>query len=116
MSDAMVFKIMTQEQWLDAKSTGVFHGAPIDVADGYIHLSEEHQVQATADKHFAGTGGLILAAVDATSLGAALVYEVSRGKALFPHLYAPLDMSSVIWARPMPLGADGRHQLPDLSA
>ena len=114
MSDKLVFKILTQQQWLDAESAGVFHGAPIDITDGYIHFSTALQVQETANKHFAGMDGLVLAAVDAIALGQALRYEISRGDALFPHLYGPLDLKSVVWVKPMPLGADGKHELADL--
>jgi uncharacterized protein (DUF952 family) len=33
--------------------------------------------------------------VDATALGDALRWELSRGGALFPHLYAPLPVAAV---------------------
>ena len=52
-------------------------------------------------------GDLTLAAVDAEALGTDLRWEPSRGGALFPHLYAPLPMSAVVWSRPLPLGSDG---------
>ena len=48
-------------------------------------------------------------AVDAGSLGDALKWEPSRGGALFPHLYAPLDPRAAVLVRPLPLRADGRH-------
>ena len=70
------------------------------------------QVRETAAKHFAGQTDLLLVAVDAGSLGEALKWEVSRGGALFPHLYAPLDPSAVLWVKPLPLGADGVHVFP----
>ena len=63
------------------------HGAPIDLADGFIHFSTAEQVRETAAKHFAGQTDLLLVAIDGGRLGDALKYEVSRGGALFPHLY-----------------------------
>ena len=48
------FKILTADQWAQFEADGVFHGAPIDLADGYIHLSTADHVQGTLDKHFAG--------------------------------------------------------------
>ncbi len=114
MSETIIFKILTRQQWLEAEIMGVFKGAPIDIEDGFIHLSTAAQVQETADKHFSGIDGLVLAAVDANALGDALLYEPSRGGALFPHLYGQLDLKAVRWAKPMPLGADGRHQLAEL--
>ncbi len=46
----------------------------------------------------------------------ALRWEPSRGGALFPHLYADLMMDAVMWVKPLPLGADGRHAFPDMPA
>lgn len=115
MKEQIIFKILTKRQWLDAKARGVFKGAPIDLRDGYIHFSTQGQVKGTADKHFAGMDDLLLAAVETKALGEKLVYEISRGDALFPHLYDVLDLAAVKWVKPMPLDADGCHQLPDLS-
>lgn len=107
----LIYKILTAEQWATLDSTGTFEGAPIDLADGYIHTSTADQAQETADKHFAGVEGLMLAALDTDSYGDDLVWEVSRGGATFPHIYnRPMLRSEVVWARPMPL-VDGRHVL-----
>ena len=69
------------------------------------------KAQETADKHFAGIDGLMLAALDTATFGDDLVWEVSRGGAKFPHIYnRPLLRADVVWARPMPL-LDGQHML-----
>ena len=107
-----VYKICPEALWRAAEKAGRFDGAPIDLADGFIHLSTADQVRETAAKHFAGQTGLLLVAVDAARLGSALKYEVSRGGALFPHLYAPLDPAAAIRVEPLPLGADGFHVFP----
>jgi len=109
---ASIYKIVTQSEWREAEKQGLFKGAPVDLADGFIHFSTAGQVAETAAKHFAGRDGLLLVAVDEAALGEALKYEVSRGGALFPHLYADLPLAAVLWAKPMPLGADGIHRLP----
>jgi uncharacterized protein (DUF952 family) len=109
-----IYKIAPEALWRKAEKNGRFTGAPIDIADGFIHFSTADQVRETAAKHFAGQTGLLLIAIDGTRLGDALKYEVSRGGALFPHLYAPLALGAVAWVRPLPLGADGRHEFPDL--
>lgn len=93
---ATAFKIFTADQWAQFTADGVFHGAPVDLADGYIHLSAQDQLQGTLDKHFAGQAGLVIAEVDLLALGEAIRWEVSRGGALFPHCYAPLPMAAVL--------------------
>jgi uncharacterized protein (DUF952 family) len=105
----VVYKIVATEEWADAEAAGVFAGAPVDRADGFIHFSTAEQAADTAAKWFAGRSDLILAAVDAEALGEDLRWEPSRGGALFPHLYAALPMSAVLWSRPLPLGSEGRH-------
>jgi uncharacterized protein (DUF952 family) len=110
----LIYKICSEALWREAESAGVFSGAPIDHADGYIHFSTAAQAPETAGRHFAGQGGLLLIAVEAEALGEALRYEPSRGGDLFPHLYAPLRLDAVRWVRPLPLGPDGRHVFPDL--
>lgn len=98
--------------WRQAQAAGVFAGAPVDIADGFIHFSTAAQAPETAAKHFAGAGDLVLVAVDGAALGAGLRWEPSRGGALFPHLYGPLPMRAVSRVTPLPLGPDGRHVFP----
>lgn len=90
------FKILTATQWAQFNADGVFHGAPVDLADGYIHLSPQDQVQGTLENHFAGQEGLIVAEVDLTSVQDFIKWEVSRGGALFPHIYGVLPISAII--------------------
>lgn len=111
----LIYKICPAALWRQAEAQGVFRGAPVDLADGYIHFSTAAQVADTAAKHFAGQRDLLLIAVEAEKLGASLKWEVSRGGALFPHLYAPLDLQDVRDVVPLPLGDDGKHEFPPLN-
>ncbi|QAY94932.1 DUF952 domain-containing protein [Methylovirgula ligni] len=105
----LIYKIVPKDLWEEAEARGVFAGAPVDVADGFIHLSTAAQVRGTAARHFAGEDGLLLVGVDPQRLGAALRYEPSRGGALFPHLYAALNLDAVVSVTALPLGPDGLH-------
>ena len=104
-----IYKICDAAAWRAAERAGEFLGAPVDLADGFIHFSTVDQVAETAEKHFAGRRDLVLVAVDADALGPALKCEPSRGGALFPHLHGKLPLSAVRWTRPLPLGPDGQH-------
>lgn len=107
----VIYKIATVAQWRAAEAAGVFKGAPIDLADGYIHFSTGTQVAETLAKHFAGQLELLLVSIESDRLGAALRWEVSRGGELFPHLYATLPVNSVLAVHKIPVGLDGRHVL-----
>jgi uncharacterized protein (DUF952 family) len=110
----VVYKIVPDTLWQQARQTGVFNGAGIDLADGFIHFSTAKQAKETAARYFAGQTGLLLVAVDGNALGDKLVFEPSRGGDLFPHLYAPLPLSAVIWDKPLTIGPDGAHVFPEM--
>ena len=108
----LIYKILIAADRATLERDGRFAGAPVDLADGYIHFSTAEQAPETAAKHFAGQTGLSLLAMRAAAGGDALKWEPSRGGALFPHLYRALTAEDVLWIRPLPLGPDGRHAFP----
>ncbi|TCP89262.1 MULTISPECIES: DUF952 domain-containing protein [Rhizobiaceae] len=112
----IIYKIVPSSLWRNAQAAGTFEGAPVDLADGFIHFSTAEQVQETARRHFAGQDDLLLVGIDGEALGEALVYETSRGGALFPHLYGPLPLTAVISEQPLPLSSDGTHVFPEFRA
>jgi uncharacterized protein (DUF952 family) len=109
-----IYKILPAALWHAAERQGVFRGSPVDMQDGFIHLSSADQAVETCAKHFAGERDLVLLFVDAARLGDRLKWEPSRGGALFPHLYGELELDAVIRVDPLPLAADGRHKFPPL--
>lgn len=108
-----IYKIATKEQWDEAISKGVFSGAPIDLADGYIHFSTAQQAKETAAKHFRGQKNLKLVTVATAPLGDALKWEVSRDDDLFPHLYAPLKTSDALSVVDLQENETGDHIFPE---
>ena len=107
-----VYKILRPGEWEALLAAGETPGAPVDVADGYVHLSTAAQLPETIARHFAGEDGLTLLALDDDALGDALRWEPSRGGALFPHLYAPLRLTDLAWHAPLPPGPDGHRNPP----
>jgi len=112
MTDTTAFKIFTANHWRQFEADGSFAGAPVDLADGYIHMSTAAQLDETVAKHFAGQDDLHIVAVDLSVLGEALAWEASRGGALFPHLYGALTLDAVIAYGPLEREDDGSIRLP----
>ena len=106
----LIYKIFRRAEWVAFRDTGKTLGAPIDLADGYIHFSTAAQVAETAAKYFASESDLVLLALDSTRLD--LRWEPARGGALFPHLYRRLTLADVLWDKSLPLGATG-HIFPE---
>lgn len=113
MSQPLIaYKVLTAEQMAQLEAEGAFAGAPVDLADGYIHLSTAEQLDETVDKQFAGQSDLHIAAVDLEALDDAVKWEPSRGGALFPHIYAALPLSAVVAYSELERGDDGKVRLP----
>ena len=108
----LIYKILRTEEWQALVTAGETLGAPIDLADGYIHFSTAQTVRETAAKYFAGIEGLVLAWVEADTLGDDLRWEVARGGVAFPHLYRKLALADVLGHAPLPRDGEG-HVFPD---
>lgn len=111
MTERVAYKVLTAAQ-AGAVQAGVFEGAPIDIADGYIHLSTAAQLAETVRKHFAGQTALVVAAVDLAALGDAVRWEISRNGDIFPHLYGRLSMDAVLAHEPLEW-VGGNVKLPE---
>jgi uncharacterized protein (DUF952 family) len=108
----LIYKIFRRPEWDAFRAAGQTLGAPVDLADGFIHFSTGAQVMETAARHFTSESDLVLVAFEAEAMGDALKWEVSRGGALFPHLFRALLLNEVVWDKSLPLGATG-HIFPE---
>jgi len=99
MKDRYIFKVLTPDQWATFQANKVFTGSPVDLADGYIHMSCAPQLKETMDKWYADQERVFILEVESGPIATDLKYEVSRGGAEFPHLFADLPLSAVgkVW-------------------
>ena len=103
MRDRFIFKILTLAQWSDFQLNEQFLGSPVDLDDGYIHMSRASQLKATLDKWYADHQHVILLEVDSQTINSELKYEMSRGGAEFPHLFAALPLKAcLLYTSPSP--------------
>jgi uncharacterized protein (DUF952 family) len=112
-ADMRIYKILPRHEWTAALACGRFEGSAIDLQDGYIHFSTAPQAGETARKYFAGRPDLVVLEVEGDDLARDLKWEPSRGGDLFPHLYAALDVGSVVAIHEAPLDLDGVPRVPE---
>ncbi len=113
MNLEFIFKIIEKDEWLKAKELGTYGGSNKDLEDGYIHFSEEDQVEETLKKYYSNREDLILLKVNAFKLEHLLWEQASNGD-MFPHLYSPLDINNVVDEFELPLDNNGIHELPEI--
>ena len=97
--DFYIYKVLTHSQWSRFQADEIFTGSPVDVQDGFIHLSCASQLKATLDKWYAQYAEVAVLEIEAAKINTHLKYEVSRGGAEFPHLFADLPFTAVerVW-------------------
>ena len=113
MNLEFIFKIIDKDERQKAKKTGTYGGSKKDIEDGYIHFSEEDQVEETLRRHYPKKGNLFLLKVNAFKLEHLLWEQASNGD-MYPHLYSPLDIANVEEEFELPLNDDGNHILPEI--
>ena len=111
MNFKFIYKITTKSEWQEVKNKGELKGSKKDLEDGYIHFSGEDQVEGTLKKFYSNQKDLILLKVATLKLDH-LIWEQASDGNMFPHLYSPLDISSVIEEYDIALSDDGIHILP----
>lgn len=107
MTASTICKIVSREDRDLAIRDGHYRGSPHDLSDGFLHFSTEEQVAGTLEKHYGDVLELWLLRVDVNSLGHDLKWETSRDGKWFPHLYAPLPLSSVQSIQPIRMDRSG---------
>ena len=113
MNLEFIFKIIDKDDWQKAKQKGTYGGSQKDIEDGYIHFSEEDQVEETLRRHYPKKDNLLLLKVNAFKLEHLLWEQASNGD-MYPHLYSPLDIANVEEEFELPLNDDGNHMLPEI--
>jgi uncharacterized protein (DUF952 family) len=62
--------------------------------DGFIHCSEQHQLENVAERHFRGRDDLVLLELMPTKLDPETKYE-QGGKGKYPHIYGLINKNAV---------------------
>jgi uncharacterized protein (DUF952 family) len=94
MENQYLLHICQKKDWVEAQSAGEYQAASLDSA-GFIHCSRPDQVLEVANRFYQGLTDLILLWIDPARLTAEVRWEPADGQ-LFPHLYGPLNLKSII--------------------
>lgn len=108
----MIYRIAESSDWLRTRQSGYFASADL-AAEGFIHLSELHQVLRTANKYYPGKTELVLLEIDESLLGQNIIREDLTGSGVcFPHSYAPIPLRAIVRYFDFVEGAVGGYSLP----
>jgi len=109
---SIIYHITPRIDWEAAQAAGSYAADSL-ASEGFIHCSTPEQVIATANRLFAGRAGLVLLSIETAGVREEIRYEnLAGGASLFPHVYGPLDVSSVVAVHDFSPDKDGRFVLP----
>lgn len=108
---------MTAEgEWTDAQRAGAYRAASL-ATEGFIHCSEPQQVVEVANRLFRNRQDLVLLHIDIRKLTSQGRYEnLEGGTQLFPHVYGPINLESIVKVTPFRPGPAGDFDEDDLGA
>ena len=103
-----ILHLTTAEDWAQAQRAGSYtvstRGRTLE-QEGYIHCSEQHQVEAVRQQYFDKVTDLVLLEVETDLLTAPWRSEQPAGMAeAYPHVYGPIDLAAVVEVRPVGSG------------
>ena len=107
---AVLVHLCPTDDWSAAQGDGELR--PESLADvGFIHLSTPQQVHLPANRLYRGREDLVLLHIDPTRLDSPIRWELGVAtdpeSMMFPHLYGPLPVDSVINVTSYRPDADG---------
>jgi uncharacterized protein (DUF952 family) len=91
----IIYHITTQAEWEEAKKNGFYEASSLPM-EGFIHCSEDYQVEGVLQRYFAGKGPLVKLTIDSDKLHARLQRDFSVSlNEHFPHIYGRLNLDAV---------------------
>ncbi len=92
----IIYHITTQDAWKEAVGKGVY-AAPSLTDEGFIHCSQEGQIEGVLQRYYAGKHDLVKLVIDTDKLNVRFVFEWSPStEDTFPHIYGPINLNAVI--------------------
>jgi uncharacterized protein (DUF952 family) len=90
-----IYHIVLPEVWEEIKTTPLY-SAPSLFAEGFIHCSYENQIDGVLGRYYSDHSTVVILTIDADLLGSRLVAEPSTNDEVYPHIYGPINLHSVV--------------------
>ena len=91
----VIYHITSKEAWQEAIEKG-FYTASSLAEEGFIHCSQESQIEGVLQRYYAGQHDLLKLVIDTDKLNVKFVFEWSPSTSdTFPHVYGPINLDAV---------------------
>lgn len=97
---SLIYHITRSSDWEKGKASGSYYSASLK-EEGFIHCSEQEQLDGVRSRYFSGAQDLVLLTIDTQKLTSQLIFEWSPSlEQTFPHIYGPINVDAVVSAGP----------------
>jgi len=113
----IILHIVYKKDWKQYTADGYYKPRSLE-KEGFIHCSTLDQTVETANQFYSKQQGLLLLCIDEKKIEAEIKYENpayekdQRFALLFPHIYGPLNVSSIIEVLDFEPNQKGKFELP----
>lgn len=110
----MIYHIATRKDWDNAVEHGIYFCESLET-EGFIHCSTREQMIPVANRYHAGRTDLVLLMIAEKELSAPLKFESPDypSNEMYPHIYGPLELSSIKQRIPLRVNKDHTFAFPD---
>lgn len=111
-----ILHVTAEGDWTVSQRAGTYRAESL-ASEGFIHCSEPQQVVWVANRRFRNRQDLVLLHIDIRKLTSQGRYEnLEGGTQLFPHVYGPINLESIMKVTPFRPGPAGDFDDDDLAA
>jgi len=108
----VIYCITTVKKWEHAKRKGEYWDKSLD-NEGFIHCSYQFQLLRVANIHFKGISDLLILCIKRSKLNCKVIDEdLYNLNELYPHIYGPININSILEIIPFPCEQNGNFNLP----
>jgi release factor glutamine methyltransferase len=111
-SSHLLVHLCQRKEWLKAQEQGKFINNSLN-REGFIHCSQPQQILQVANTFYRGVSELVLCWIDPGKVTSVINWEAVDG-VLFPHIYGPINLDSVISVTDFIPDKDGIYRVIEL--
>ena len=101
MESEFIYHVTTSKEWEEAQVKQSY--LPKDFAkDGFIHCSIERQIEGVHERFYQGQTVMVKLKINEAKVQRPVLFELAEDlNELFPHIYGPLNLDSVVAVIPI---------------
>jgi uncharacterized protein (DUF952 family) len=108
-ADNQIYLLSSRKDYEAAIDNGNLYRDSLDV-EGFIHASPQNQLTRVANKYYKSVNDLLVVVLDVKKIKPEVKWEKAAG-GLYPHIYGPLNMDSVVDVTPVSLDGNGEYDI-----